>query len=100
MKRNVLVNKRKERDATTCKSLIETIASNVDNKKLSDSDFRNFVRNSLPVTEVEVDAELEKGRLTRWEKNIPCDYGSCRRTTNCAGPCDDYNTWLAKRPKS
>lgn len=33
-----------------CVSLIDTIAVNVNNKELSDADFRTFIRNSLPVT--------------------------------------------------
>lgn len=30
-------------------NLIKTIAANVDNEKLSDEEFREFVRNSLPI---------------------------------------------------
>lgn len=32
-------------------SLCATLRANVDNNKLSDADFRQFVRNSLPLTQ-------------------------------------------------
>lgn len=39
------------RDASMCVSLIDIIAANVNNKRLSDEAFRQFVRNSLAVIE-------------------------------------------------
>lgn len=36
---------------TMAVSLCATLRANVDNDKLSDADFREFVRNSLPLTE-------------------------------------------------
>lgn len=32
-------------------NFLATVAANVDNEKLSDADFRQFIRNSLPVVE-------------------------------------------------
>tara|TARA_B100001778_G_scaffold334986_1_gene350447 strand:+ start:15576 stop:15773 length:198 start_codon:yes stop_codon:yes gene_type:complete len=32
-------------------SLLQTIEANVDNEKLSDKEFRQFIRNSLPVAQ-------------------------------------------------
>lgn len=37
-------------DVERAKSLLQTIAHNVDNLKLSDADFRSFIRDSIPVT--------------------------------------------------
>jgi hypothetical protein len=33
------------------KNFVQTIAANVDNEKLSDIEFRQFIRNSLPIVE-------------------------------------------------
>lgn len=33
------------------KNFVETLAANVDNAKLSDAEFRQFVRNTLPVVD-------------------------------------------------
>ena len=41
-----------ERNKDMCESLISTISANVDNANMSDKEFRQFIRNSLPVTEV------------------------------------------------
>lgn len=38
------------RITSMCVSLIDTIAANVDNDGLTDAQFRQFVRNSLPTT--------------------------------------------------
>ncbi len=39
-----------KRDADMSMSLIDTIAANVNNNELSDAEFRQFIRNSLPLT--------------------------------------------------
>jgi hypothetical protein len=39
-----------KRDDKMSVSLIDTISANVDNEKLSDAEFRQFIRNSLPLT--------------------------------------------------
>ena len=41
-------------------NLILTIAANVDNEKLSDKDFRQFVQNSLPICQEVCDWEKEE----------------------------------------
>ena len=43
----MLTNKR----TVSANSFVMTIANNVDNKKLSDAEFRTFIRNTLPVVE-------------------------------------------------
>ena len=35
----------------SAKNFVATIAANVDNDKLSDKDFRDFIRNTLPIVE-------------------------------------------------
>ena len=37
-------------EKSQCVSLVEILALNIDNKELSDADFRLFVKNSLKVT--------------------------------------------------
>jgi len=39
-----------QRNPDMCVSLIDTISVNINNDKLSDAEFRQFIRNSLPVT--------------------------------------------------
>lgn len=39
-----------KRDPDMSMSLIDTISVNVDNEKMSDAEFRQFIRNSLPLT--------------------------------------------------
>jgi len=38
-------------DKVPAENFMATIAANVDNKKISDSDFREFIRNTLPIVE-------------------------------------------------
>lgn len=35
----------------SAKSFVETLVANVDNEKLSDAEFRQFIRNTLPVVD-------------------------------------------------
>ena len=61
--------------------MIDMLKANVDNMKLSDKDFREFMRNSIPSWEREID-RLEKlsyneryeAKITRLEGSLS-DYG-------------------------
>lgn len=56
-------------EESQCVSLVEILALNIDNKKLSDADFRLFVKNSLKVTTLEDLVErikkIQAGRLKK-----------------------------------
>lgn len=43
-------------------NLILTIAANVDNEKVSDKDFREFVRNSLPICDEVIESQKPKDK--------------------------------------
>ncbi len=46
-------------DKVPAEHFMGTIAVNVDNKKLSDADFREFIRNTLPIV------QYKRNRLSR-----------------------------------
>ena len=47
-------------------SFVGTLAVNVDNEKLSDAEFRQFVRNTLPEVQYDSKCECGKGGQRRW----------------------------------
>ena len=46
------------------KNFMQTLEANVDNDKLSDKDFRKFVRNTLPIVIFESKKEKDKQHAT------------------------------------
>lgn len=48
-------------------SFVDTMSANVDNEKMSDSDFRQFVRNTLPI----VDYPLNPAKNVKLKRKFP-----------------------------
>jgi len=63
-------------------NFVGTVAANVDNEKMSDAEFRQFIRNTLPVVEYESKCSCGKPGRARWDKGLAagCHCDDCWAT--------------------
>ena len=55
-------------------NFVSTMAANVDNPKMSDSDFRQFVMNTLPFVEYDSKCSCGQPGIRRWDNSLDSGY--------------------------
>lgn len=61
-------------DTIPASSFVGTMAANVDNDKMTDAEFREFVRNTLPIVEYDSKCSCGKPGRIRYDNDLKAGY--------------------------